>query len=86
VQGIWPECAKGTDIKACVRSNSKKYVATADMWSTVKIFNYPCINKGAKFTAGKGHSSFVTNVRWSNDDKRLFTAGGEDQSIMMWQV
>jgi WD40 repeat protein len=53
-------------------------VATSDRWSTVKIFNYPCLTTGAEFTEGKGHSSFVTNVRWTNDDKRIVTSGGED--------
>jgi hypothetical protein len=60
------------------RSNSKKYIATADRWSTLKIFNNPCLAAGAEFTEGKGHSSFVTNVRWTNDDKHLVTSGGED--------
>ena len=44
------------------------YVATADDFSTLKIFSYPCLKKGAEFTEGHGHSSHVTNVKWSNDD------------------
>jgi len=78
VQGIWPECADGTDINHVYRSNDKKYIITADDFSTVKIFTNPCLKKGAAFTEGKGHSSHVTNCKFSNKDDYIFTSGGED--------
>lgn len=44
VQEIWPPASKGTDINACARSNvthdSYPLLATADDFSTVKIFRY----------------------------------------------
>ncbi len=46
---MWPECSDGTDINAVDRSHCSKYLATADDFSTLKIFNYPCIKKGSKF-------------------------------------
>ena len=44
-QGIWPPCSDGTDINFVDRSNSKRYLATADDFSKVKIFRYPVCNK-----------------------------------------
>lgn len=41
---------------------------------------------GAEYTLGCGHSSHVTNVRWTNDDKFIITTGGEDQCIIIWKV
>ena len=45
VQGIWPKEADGTDINYVDRSHSAKYVATADDFGKVKVFNYPCLEK-----------------------------------------
>lgn len=52
----------------------------------VKVFRYPCIKKKSQYVEGRGHSSHVTQVKWSNDDKFLFTAGGADNCIFIWNV
>lgn len=93
VQGIWPETADGTDINAVDRSNSSYsgsdsppdnyfLLASGDDFSQVKVFRYPCIKKGAKAVIGKGHSSHVTNVKFSKQDDYLISTGGEDNCIM----
>lgn len=92
VQGIWPEGADGTDINATDRSNSTYsgveappdnyyLLASADDESQVKIFRYPCIKKGSKYVVGKGHSSHVTNVKFSKNDDYLISTGGEDNCV-----
>ena len=32
----------------------------------------------------KGHSSHVTGVRWSFDDKFLLSIGGLEKSVIQW--
>ena len=86
VQGIWPSGADGSDINAVDRSPSKSLVATADDFGDVKIFNYPCTTAGASCKVKTGHSSHVMNVRFSCDEKSLFTVGGNDRSIFKWKV
>jgi WD40 repeat protein len=75
-QGIWPPCSDGTDINSVDRSNSKKYIATADDFSKVKIFDYPVCQEKQIYNAYKGHSAHVTGVKWSFDDKYLISTGG----------
>ncbi|KAE9039083.1 Echinoderm microtubule-associated protein-like 6 [Phytophthora rubi] len=86
VQGIWPECADGTDINAVCASSSRTTLASGDDSGNVKFFRYPCIPKGSKFIACRGHSSHVANVRFSFDDKYLISVGGNDRSIFQWKL
>ena len=51
VMGIWPPDSDGTDVNAVDRSPSGKYLATADDYGSVKLFNYPCVVRHAPFQA-----------------------------------
>ena len=51
----------------------------------VKIFKYPCVDKGAKFVTCKLHADAATNVRFSADDTYLYTIGN-DRVIGQWRV
>merc|ERR1711966_421688 len=83
VQGIWPAAADGTDVNAVDRTGD--LLATSDDFGKVKLFNYPCLTKGAEFVEGKGHSSHVTNVRFINDNEdSVVSVGGNDRSIIVW--
>ena len=75
-QGIWPPCSDGTDVNWVDRSKSKKYLATSDDFSKVKVFRYPVCNKRQLYNHYKGHSSHVTCVKWSHDDRLIFSTGG----------
>ncbi|RLO08443.1 hypothetical protein DYB28_005077 [Aphanomyces astaci] len=86
VQGIWPEFADGTDVNATCASTSRTFVATGDDSSNVKVFRYPCLTKGAKWIAGQGHCSHVTNVRFTQDDKYIVSTGGNDRTTMLWRL
>eukprot|EP00358_Blepharisma_japonicum_P000739 CAMPEP_0202945300 /NCGR_PEP_ID=MMETSP1395-20130829/6288_1 /ASSEMBLY_ACC=CAM_ASM_000871 /TAXON_ID=5961 /ORGANISM="Blepharisma japonicum, Strain Stock R1072" /LENGTH=210 /DNA_ID=CAMNT_0049645147 /DNA_START=638 /DNA_END=1267 /DNA_ORIENTATION=+ len=83
VQGIYPAYADGTDVNAVDRSKKKfgnneyPIVATSDDFGMLKVFRYPCLLKGSEGVIGRGHSSHVTNVRFSVDDRYIFTAGGD---------
>lgn len=88
VQGIWPAEADGTDINSVDRSHNGSFLATADDFGQVKVFNYPCVTQTPRprFVAGNGHSSHVTNVRWSLDDSYMLTTGGNDRTVLQWRV
>lgn len=85
VQGIWPPGADGSDINAVCRSNQPHpdgyhLVASADDFSKVKVFRYPSVDE-SKAVEGRGHSSHVTQVKFSKDDAYLFSLGGNDTSV-----
>ena len=99
VQGIYPKCQDGTFVNAVDRSNfsvnntrmkddtkSPHLLATGNDDGKVCLYNYPCTIKSSKYIEGRGHSSHVTTVRWKDDDKYLFSVGGEDQCFMYWKV
>ena len=85
MQGIWPEGADGTDVNAVCRSHDKKVLATGDDFGLVKLFNFPCVEKGSRAVECRGHSSHVTNVRFLAGDKVLVSLGGEDRGIFLWE-
>eukprot|EP01006_Ploeotia_vitrea_P014079 TRINITY_DN37392_c0_g1_i1.p1 TRINITY_DN37392_c0_g1~~TRINITY_DN37392_c0_g1_i1.p1 ORF type:complete len:741 (+),score=138.60 TRINITY_DN37392_c0_g1_i1:114-2336(+) len=96
VQGIWPKFSDGSDINMVNKSNSGRYLATAEDSGLVKLFNYPCIGSGLdrrgklkrrpKSHRASAHSSHVTNVVWSKDDRYVLSAGGSDLSVGQWAV
>ena len=48
------------------RTKSNNIVATGDDFGNVKLFKYPNF-KNSSYVKFTGHSSHVTNVRFSND-------------------
>ena len=92
VQGIWKNHMRaGTEINMVDRSNNKFYgeyhaLAAVDDYGELQVYKYPCVQPEAQSVMARGHSSFVSNVKWSADDQYIITTGGEDQTIIMWRV
>ena len=99
VQGIYPKCTDGTFIHSVDRSHSNKndktysdeptapyLLAGGNNSGEICIYNFPCTIKNSDYVRGKGHSSHVTNVRWTTNDQRIISVGGEDQCVMYWKV
>ena len=61
-------------------------IATGDDDCRVNLYNYPVFKKGAKSRKYKGHCSHVTNVKFTHDLSYLISIGGEDHTILQWQV
>jgi len=51
----------------------------------VKLFKFPNF-ENSSYNKFNGHSSHVTNVRFTNKDKFLISIGGNDKSIFQWKV
>ncbi|XKL65549.1 hypothetical protein PGB90_008969 [Kerria lacca] len=84
--GIWPEGADGTDVNACEVSHDKKLLASADDFGKVKLYTYPVIQPKSLHHTYGGHSSHVTNVTFLYDDTRLISVGGNDTSVLQWEI
>lgn len=83
VQGIYGGVVDLTHVNRVDRSAHGDLVAVGNDWGLVEVFGYPN-NAGAKSQAFRAHSEHVMNVKWSHDDRKLFSAGGYDQTIMQW--
>jgi WD domain, G-beta repeat len=62
------------------------YIVTADDFSLVKLFNGPVVADDAPYRAYRGHASHVTCVRFSADDRLLFSVGGHDRAVFQWRT
>jgi WD40 repeat protein len=92
VQGIWKDHMRtGIEVNMVDRSHNRFYgeyhaLAAADDFGDLRVYKYPCVQPEAQAVLARGHSSFVSNVKWSANDKYIITTGGEDQTIIMWRV
>ena len=99
VQGIYPKCTDGTFIHSVDRSHTSVknsnfsddpktpyLLAAGNNNGQVCLYNFPCTIKNSEFVIGRGHSSHITNVRWTDGDERVISVGGEDQCVMYWRV
>jgi len=88
VRGIFGAGQDGTDNNAAHVSynaeTTKKLVVTGNDTGEVTLFRYPASQKSAKKFIG--HSSHVTNVRFSRDDAFVISTGGNDLGVFLWSV
>lgn len=85
-QGIWKEGQDGTDVNSVDRSPSQKLLVTGDDDGKVNLFRYPCVDKESAMRTSVGHSSHVTNVRFTYDESYVISTGGRDRCILQWKV
>ena len=86
VQGIWNPDATGYSVNYSCMSFNKKVVVTGDDYGFVKIFKSPCTVNNANSNIFKGHSSHIPKVRFSKDDLFLYSVGGNDKSLFVWET
>ena len=85
VQGIWPECSSGDDINSCDVDKTKKVIVTGDDFSKVKLFKFPSPVEKAAYNQYNGHSSHVTCVRFTKNNKHVISIGGNDKAIFQFK-
>lgn len=85
VQGIWPG-VDYTDVNSTCRSNDRQIIATGDDFGKVNIFKFPCVMEKAGNKQYIGHSSHVTKVKFSANDKYVVSTGGNDKTVIIWDT
>lgn len=85
VQGIWPG-VDYSDVNTVHRSNNGQLLATGDDFGKVKLFKYPCVVEKAQCNEFYGHSSHVTKVRFTANDRFVISTGGNDMTVMVWET
>jgi WD40 repeat protein len=61
-------------------------MVTGDDFGQIKLFKWPCWKDRAQFNAYIGHSSHVTEVKFTKGDKRVVSVGGQDKTLIVWEV
>jgi WD40 repeat protein len=89
VMGIWGKGQDGSDINAVDRHPNNKLLVTSDDDGLVKLFRYPVAIDQSDFKSYTGHSSHVTQVKFTRSGPKgvyVVSAGGNDKSIMVWAL
>ncbi|GMH99995.1 hypothetical protein TrVE_jg4710 [Triparma verrucosa] len=83
-KGAWGPYDDSCKLTTCCRSSSGELLATGDSFGRIKIYRYPAVATNQNFVAFTGHAARVTNLRFSPDDKFLFSSGGDDCCVFQW--
>lgn len=84
VTGVFPSGSDGSDVNKVVSSANRKLIATGDDRGLVNIYRNPCL-EGAKGKSFRGHSEHVVGLQFGLNDEYLFSAGGQDKTILQWK-
>jgi len=60
-------------------------LATGDDDGNVKLYKFPCLEKDANFDVYYGHSSNITNLKFTTDNSHLISIGGDDLCVFVWE-
>lgn len=82
---IWPPECDGTHINHVARNKSHTLLATGDDDGYLCVFNYPARNSIVP-RCYKGHSEHVVRVKFSEDESRIYTIGGQDCCLIVWNL
>eukprot|EP00826_Nyctotherus_ovalis_P024590 TRINITY_DN189_c0_g1_i1.p1 TRINITY_DN189_c0_g1~~TRINITY_DN189_c0_g1_i1.p1 ORF type:complete len:694 (+),score=220.79 TRINITY_DN189_c0_g1_i1:111-2192(+) len=84
VIGVFPKGTDGSHVNGVSMSHDGKLIASGDDWGLVNIYYNPC-REGSQAKSFKGHSEHVVRVRFSADDSRIYSIGGQDKAIIQWK-
>ena len=55
------------------------------MNSSIKLFRFPCVERGTPVLFG-GHSSAVTDIAFMASDQQVVSLGGNDGTVFVWSL
>ncbi len=76
----------GFSIKSVNIAGARDLLVTGEDSKTVNLWRCPANAEGNAFASYAGHASFVTAVRFTADDARVLSCGGNDKCIFQWAV
>lgn len=90
VQGIWKTAAGNVkpapEVHAVDRSPDGSLIVSGDSLGRVILRRFPSVEEDHGIKVGLGHAGKVANVRFSQDGKRVLSAGGDDRAIFQWKL
>jgi microtubule-associated protein-like 1/2 len=84
--GVWKPGMNARDINTVSRNRGRTLLASGNDFSELELYTYPCYGDNAPAKKYFGHSSHVTKVAFSADDRWLLTVGGLDGTLIQWEV
>lgn len=81
VQGIFPSGCDGSHINSVAMSKDNKLICSGDDWGLMCLYRNPLL-EGHNCSKYRGHSEFVTSVKFSPDSQYIWSTGGQDQTTI----
>jgi len=85
VQGIFLGSTDPNYINTVSCSKDRKYIISGDDDKLLNIYNFPVISESAKCKSFYGHAEPISNVTFTEDDKRVISIAGSDTSVIVWE-
>ncbi|XP_066155707.1 echinoderm microtubule-associated protein-like CG42247 isoform X1 [Euwallacea fornicatus] len=88
VAGIWNNryYPMTSLISTACRSAAHDLLVTGDTDGYLRLLRYPCLSSKAEYHEEKVYSGTIACARFLFNDRNVITVGGNDASLMLWQL
>ncbi|ENN76153.1 hypothetical protein YQE_07324, partial [Dendroctonus ponderosae] len=88
VSGVWNNrfYPMTSLVSTVCRSAAHDLLVSGDTDGYLRLFRYPCLSSKAEYNEEKVYSGTVACARFLFNDRNVVTVGGNDASLMLWQL
>jgi len=86
MQGVFNQDDDSYNVNNVDVNPAQSVIAAGDDFGLIRLYRYPTLVPSQKHKASIGHSSHVTDLRFNAEGNKLFSTGGNDTTVLEWDV